>query len=141
MTAVGFEPTPLRNGALSHRLRPLGQTVLEGSKTCDLFRENRPTCLKENRATQDLPICSENYRTHSSVGQSIWPITIRSPVQAWMGPLPEWKIFFLVVNTACFPLIPDAGARKAIKSQSGYCVRVPETDVLCGSGTSDLKQS
>ena len=29
MTAVGFEPTPLRNGALSHRLRPLGQTVLK----------------------------------------------------------------------------------------------------------------
>ena len=28
MTAVGFEPTPLRNGALSHRLRPLSQTVL-----------------------------------------------------------------------------------------------------------------
>ena len=30
MTAVGFEPTPFRNGALSHRLRPLGQTVLSG---------------------------------------------------------------------------------------------------------------
>ena len=29
MTAVGFEPTPFRNGALSHRLRPLGQTVLK----------------------------------------------------------------------------------------------------------------
>ena len=28
MTPVGFEPTPLRNGALSHRLRPLGQSVL-----------------------------------------------------------------------------------------------------------------
>ena len=28
LTAVGFEPTPLRNGALSHRLRPLGQTVM-----------------------------------------------------------------------------------------------------------------
>ena len=28
MTAVGFEPTPLRTGALSQRLRPLGQTVL-----------------------------------------------------------------------------------------------------------------
>ena len=28
MTAVGFEPTPLRSGALSRRLRPLGQTVL-----------------------------------------------------------------------------------------------------------------
>ena len=30
MTAVGFEPTPFRNGALSHRLRPLGQTVMFG---------------------------------------------------------------------------------------------------------------
>jgi hypothetical protein len=29
MTPVGFEPTPSRNGALSHRLRPLGQSVLE----------------------------------------------------------------------------------------------------------------
>jgi hypothetical protein len=28
VTAVGFEPTPLRTGALSQRLRPLGQTVL-----------------------------------------------------------------------------------------------------------------
>ena len=28
MTAVGFEPTPLRTGALSQRLTPLGQTVL-----------------------------------------------------------------------------------------------------------------
>ena len=27
VTAVGFEPTPLRTGALSQRLRPLGQTV------------------------------------------------------------------------------------------------------------------
>ena len=37
--AVGFEPTPFRNGALSHRLRLLGQTVLERGtsnkeKTC-----------------------------------------------------------------------------------------------------------
>ena len=28
VTPVGFEPTPLRNGTLSHRLRPLGQSVL-----------------------------------------------------------------------------------------------------------------
>ncbi len=28
VTAVGFEPTPFRTGALSQRLRPLGQTVL-----------------------------------------------------------------------------------------------------------------
>ena len=27
VTPVGFEPTPFRNGALSHRLRPLGQSV------------------------------------------------------------------------------------------------------------------
>ena len=29
LAAVGFEPTPFRHGALSHRLRPLGQPVLE----------------------------------------------------------------------------------------------------------------
>ena len=28
VTAVGLEPTPFRTGALSQRLRPLGQTVL-----------------------------------------------------------------------------------------------------------------
>ena len=28
LTPVGFEPTPLRTGALSQRLRPLGQSVL-----------------------------------------------------------------------------------------------------------------
>ena len=28
LTAVGFEPTPFRTGALSQRLRPLGQTVM-----------------------------------------------------------------------------------------------------------------
>ena len=28
MTPVGFEPTPFRNGALSHRFRPLGQSVV-----------------------------------------------------------------------------------------------------------------
>ena len=33
MTAVGFEPTPLRTGALSQRLRPLGQTVADPT-TC-----------------------------------------------------------------------------------------------------------
>ena len=31
MIAVGFEPTPFRTGALSQRLRPLGQTVLCGN--------------------------------------------------------------------------------------------------------------
>ena len=31
MTPVGFEPTPFWNGALSQRLRPLGQSVLRES--------------------------------------------------------------------------------------------------------------
>ena len=34
MTTVGFEPTPLRTGALSQRLRPLGQTVLKNRFCC-----------------------------------------------------------------------------------------------------------
>ena len=34
MTPVGFEPTPFRNGALSPRLRPLGQSVHEVSIIC-----------------------------------------------------------------------------------------------------------
>ena len=36
MTPVGFEPTPFRNGALSHRLRPLGQSV-RGTAKCISF--------------------------------------------------------------------------------------------------------
>ena len=34
VTPVGFEPTPFRNGALSHRLGPLGQSVLEMRAIC-----------------------------------------------------------------------------------------------------------
>ena len=38
MTPVGFEPTPFRNGALSHRLRPLGQSVSGGKiKVQDIY--------------------------------------------------------------------------------------------------------
>ena len=41
MTAVGFEPTPLRTGAWSQRLRPLGQTVMfagqVAEQTCRLL--------------------------------------------------------------------------------------------------------
>ena len=43
MTAVGFEPTPLRTGAWSQRLRPLGQTVLvlEVGRVLKLRRRER----------------------------------------------------------------------------------------------------
>ena len=37
VTAVGFEPPPLRNGALSRRLRPLGLTVLTQVMRGSLF--------------------------------------------------------------------------------------------------------
>ena len=54
MTAVGFEPTPLRNGALSHRLRPLGQTVL-------LQSDGQPTqnqCAKSRSSrARSVPSC------------------------------------------------------------------------------------
>ena len=36
VTAVGFEPTPLRTGALSQRLRPLGQTVVRAAQDTTL---------------------------------------------------------------------------------------------------------
>jgi hypothetical protein len=42
---VGFEPTPFRNGALSHRLRPLGQSVLVGSTVGLLAAAHNASCL------------------------------------------------------------------------------------------------
>ena len=54
----GTNPRPLRNGALSHRLRPLGQTVLEGQCSCSIM-SNQPHlihaqvfCLKRKRKPQ-----------------------------------------------------------------------------------------
>ena len=52
LTAVGFEPTPLRNGALRHRLRPLGQTVL--SRAIERF-----VWLLDLKTCQSAPILSE----------------------------------------------------------------------------------
>ena len=52
VTAVGFEPTPFRSGALSHRLRPLGQTVMTGNASrshsicchCHVFKTTKTSC-------------------------------------------------------------------------------------------------
>ena len=49
VTAVGFEPTPFRNGALSHRLRPLGQTVL-------LVIDDRRSGVKDGCCEDDWPL-------------------------------------------------------------------------------------
>ena len=43
LTAVGFEPTPFRNGALSHRLRPLGQTVMTAGAFCFDYASTLPS--------------------------------------------------------------------------------------------------
>ena len=42
LTAVRFEPTPFRNGALSHSLRPLGQTLM-----CDWIKKNKALSKQE----------------------------------------------------------------------------------------------
>ena len=47
MTAVGFEPTPLRNGALSYRLRPLGQTVLTSTWWSGLLEKGENNIIHE----------------------------------------------------------------------------------------------
>ena len=64
MTAVGFEPTPLRNGALSHRLRPLGHTVLVMERGDYLKHKQKPlsTALEQGRAGLSfLPKASPAY--------------------------------------------------------------------------------
>ena len=47
VTAVGFEPTPLRTGAWSQRLRPLGQTVLlhVAKRAVTMWRTRRSTII------------------------------------------------------------------------------------------------
>ena len=67
---MGFEPTPLRNGALSHRLRPLGHTVHVMLPRCEhagllplacsgLARPGEaPLILLQGSPTQDAPFTS-----------------------------------------------------------------------------------
>ena len=61
LTAVGLEPTPFRNGALSHRLRPLGQTVMEFARA-RAFRSLRGPVTRASvagsvRRVQSAPPC------------------------------------------------------------------------------------
>ena len=51
MTAVGFEPTPFRNGALSHRLRPLGQTVLKLYPSASNFNKENMSKIRDSHRT------------------------------------------------------------------------------------------
>ena len=63
VTAVGFKPTLFRNGALSHRLRPLGQTVMT-ARVCSsqclpyalrLASTNSKSCELWARTHAELP--------------------------------------------------------------------------------------
>ena len=69
MTAVGFKPAPLRNGALNHRLTPLSHTVHAMLPRCEhggffdtgLFGARpgeAPPILLQGSRTQDAPFTS-----------------------------------------------------------------------------------
>ena len=68
MTAVGFEPTPLRTGALSQRLRPLGQTVLDGVKTDSRSARHTRTQRTSLRARGPMPESYTVARSTTHVG-------------------------------------------------------------------------
>ena len=60
---MGFEPTPLRNGALSHRLRPLGQTVLTALARVILLR----TIIRSQPRAIQRPFLSERFCGSSAI--------------------------------------------------------------------------
>ena len=138
MTAVGFEPTPFRNGALNHRLRRLGQTVVEGSKTYEFFGENRPTCSKEKGATQD--ICNENYRTHSSVGQSVWLTNRKVSSSSLDGSTSGVEEFLWWRTPPAFHLFRKPGPAKPTKHSQDTVFEFRRRLSFAGVA-SDLKQS
>ena len=53
---MGFEPTPLRTGALSQRLRPLGQTVLLVRPFCCM--EEKKGERSELGPSPTCPVCA-----------------------------------------------------------------------------------
>ena len=63
VTPVGFEPTPFRTGALSQRLRPLGQSVLVEGPTAmqpvlhSAMRAGRGMTFAPVRTISSLPWC------------------------------------------------------------------------------------
>ena len=73
LTAVGFEPTPLRNGALSHRLRPLGQTVLPRRAAVAPLRferYERSLTLRRNETARAIATLERSPR----IGRATFPL-------------------------------------------------------------------
>ena len=67
MTAVGFEPTPLRTGALSQRLRPLGQTVAALAGAGNSILPDKLGQAKTCRHKSEADVC------HGHSGSSLCP--------------------------------------------------------------------
>ena len=99
MTAVGFEPTPLRTGAWSQRLRPLGQTVLSkcsafidiSSKTRRMSKSYK-TGSTEKRQLQSKPNLTPYETPHIPGLGAFYEIdktSLNSPIGAWH---PFWGI-------------------------------------------------
>ena len=77
MTPVGFEPTPLRTGALSQRRRPLGQSVLlaVGTKTILFPQAAQNLGRRGFGAPTRVPAmrpCRRAFRTRPSAGWRLW---------------------------------------------------------------------
>ena len=90
MTAVGFEPTPLRNGALSHRLRPLGQTVLARRLAGSRLRvevSRQPSVRFCAGAARAIAVAASSVRAIASwLGALLAPIQFRQRRQRWRTP-------------------------------------------------------
>ena len=86
MSAVGFEPTPLRTGTLSQRLRPLGQTVL--LRFClNSCGHNRNTCTPRHththlNAANTTASSSHNHQPRFAPGAHRWQ-RCNLPPQNW----------------------------------------------------------
>ena len=65
MTAVGFEPTPLRTGALSQRLRQLGQTVLRCNAIDNYYQCSRDVLILHFARTRNREHGAETKREAS----------------------------------------------------------------------------
>ena len=75
MTAVGFEPTPLRTGAWNQRLRPLGQTVLQfivdGFMLGGVKKLNADACVFNKEGSPYLPSLSVSAHLLASLHLSL----------------------------------------------------------------------
>ena len=107
VTAVGFETTLLQNGALSHRLRPLGQTVLKRSKFFVLkhWGAGVPAAANNYRIIQQAMAGSEK-----SSAWAIEPSCTRIRLRWRTDLATPYRLFMespTFADLACFTFLPD----------------------------------